>query len=102
MERLLRNGMGKKGGGGWGGVSRMVEMCLMTVILQHGQITIKKIKVNLDICASNQSSSASWFTSITRPLLMWLCCLRPSWRRLMPAIDFLFLGVLLFFVPADG
>lgn len=42
----------KKGGGGW--VSRMVEMCLMTVILQHGQITIKKIKVNLDICASNQ------------------------------------------------
>lgn len=45
---------GKKGGGGWGGVSRMVEMCLMTVILQHGQITIKKIKVNLDICASNQ------------------------------------------------
>lgn len=80
----------------------MVEMCLMTVILQHGQITIKKIKVNLDICASNQSSSASWFTSITRPLLMWLCRLRPSWRRLMPAIDFLFLGVLLFFVPADG
>lgn len=54
MERLLRNGMGKKGGAGWGGVSRMVEMCLMTVILQHGQITIKKIKVNLDICASNQ------------------------------------------------
>lgn len=45
----------KKGGGGWwGGVSRMVEMCLMTVILQHGQITIKKIKVNLDICASNK------------------------------------------------
>ena len=44
---------GKKGVG-WGGVSRMVEMCLMTVILQHGQITIKKIKVNLDICAANQ------------------------------------------------
>ena len=39
MERLLRNGMGKKGGGGWGGVSRMVEMCLMTVILQHGHMT---------------------------------------------------------------
>ena len=53
MERLLHNGMGKKGGG-WVGVSRMVEMCLMTVILQHGQITIKKIMVNLDICASNQ------------------------------------------------